>query len=136
MYQENMGNPVDSKATKQTHPAGVTHAIYIPLNRVLNCTGARVTHVEYTGQGPIVATGKLTARKKLCCPHCSYTTTAGYDTRWAETRWRHLDMGGQVLILKMLRRRLRCPVHGVLTQGVPLARPNTGFTHQFEQLTA
>lgn len=106
------------------------------LNRVLKFTGASVTSVEYPGHGPVVATVKLTARKKLSCPHCPFTTTAGYDTRWADSSWRHLDFGGTPLVLKMLRRRLRCPKHGVVVQAVPFARPNSRFTRDFEDLVA
>ncbi len=84
----------------------------------------------------MVATVRLTARKKLSFPHCSFITKVGYDTRWAESSWRHLDVGGTQLVLKMLRRRLRCPVHGVVVQGVPFARPNTRFTRDFEDLVA
>lgn len=106
------------------------------LNRAFNFTGTRVTDVDFTGQGPVTVSVKLRARKKLSCPHCSYTTTAGYDTRWAETRWRHLDLAGRKVIVKMLRRRLVCPTHGVVSQSVPFARPYTMFTRDFEDLTA
>jgi transposase len=34
------------------------------------------------------------------------------------------------------RRRLRCPVHGVVAEGVGFARPGSGFTRDFEQLVA
>lgn len=106
------------------------------LNRALKFTGASVTSVQYPGHGPVVATMKLTARKKLSCPHCPFTSTAGYDTRWAESTWRHLDFGGTPLVLKMLRRRLRCPEHGVVAQAVPFARFNSRFTRDFEDLVA
>lgn len=106
------------------------------LNRVLNFSGASITKVEFEGHGLVVATVKLTARKKLSCPHCPYATKAGYDTRWTESTWRHLDLGGTALVLKMLRRRLRCPEHGVVAQAVPFARPNSRFTRDFEDLVA
>src|SRR5690606_4460541 len=47
-----------------------------------------------------------------------------------------LDLGGTPLVLKMLRRRLRCPEHGVVVQAVPFARPNARFTRDFEDLVA
>ena len=40
------------------------------------------------------------------------------------------------MVLKMLRRRLRCPEHGVVVQGVPFARANARFTRDFEDLVA
>ena len=106
------------------------------LNRVFNVSGTSVTDVDCSGPGQVVATVRLSARKKLSCPHCPFTTHAGYDTRWAESRWRHLDMGGTPVVLKMLRRRLRCPEHGVVVQAVPFARPNSRFTRDFEDLVA
>ncbi|MBB2997043.1 ISL3 family transposase [Paeniglutamicibacter cryotolerans] len=106
------------------------------LNRVFKFTGATVTAVHHVGHGPITATVKLTARRKLSCPHCPFTTTAGYDTRWTESSWRHLDAAGTPVILKMLRRRLRCPAHGVLVQAVPFARPASRFTRDFEDMVA
>lgn len=106
------------------------------LNRVLKFSGTSIVKVEYSGSCPAIATVKLTARKKLSCPHCSFTTKAGYDPRWTESsRW-HLDVRGTLLVLKMLRRRLCCPVHGVVVQAVPFARPNTRFTRDFEDLVA
>ena len=104
------------------------------LNRALKFIGTTISHVEFDGQGPVLATVKLTARKKLSCPHCPFTTNAGYDTRWTEPTWRHLDPAGTPKILKMLRRRLRCPEHGVVVQGVPFARPHARFTRDFEGL--
>lgn len=106
------------------------------LNRVLNFSGTSITKVEFDWPGPVIATVKLTARKMLSCPHCPYATKAAYDTRWAESMWRHLDVGGIPLVLKMLRRRLRCPEHGVVVQGVPFARTNARFTRDFEDLVA
>jgi transposase len=53
-----------------------------------------------------------------------------------DSSWRHLDVGGRVCRIKVRRRRLRCPEHGVLAEGVPFARPGSGFTRDFEQLVA
>lgn len=36
----------------------------------------------------------------------------------------------------MRRRRLRCPEHGVLAEGVPFARDRSGHTRDFEDLVA
>jgi transposase len=75
-------------------------------------------------------------RKLLVCPHCSFTTAHRYDTRDVDSSWRHLDFGGKVCRVKLRRRRLRCPEHGVLAEAVPFARPGSGFTRDFEQLVA
>lgn len=106
------------------------------LNRVLDLPGVRVTGVEVLPAGQLSATVALRARRRLSCPHCSFTTTAGYDTRWAQSWWRHLDVAGRPMILRMLRRRLKCPDHGVVVQGVPFARPGARFSRDFEDLVA
>jgi len=56
--------------------------------------------------------------------------------RWAESSWRHVDVAGSPLILKMLRRRLYCPTHGVVVQAVPFARHGSRFAHDFEDMVA
>ena len=87
----------------------------------------------------IFATRNLTARKKFCCPHCPFSTTSGYDTRWSEPPWRHLDAAGTPLTLRMLgsRRRPCCPAHGVVVPSVPFAPPHRSrFTRNFEDLVA
>lgn len=108
------------------------------LNRVLNLAGVRVVEVDpgTDAAGPVVVRVALKARKRLSCPHCEFSTTAGYDTRWAGSSWRHLDFSGRVLMLTMLRRRLRCPSHGVVVQGVPFARPGSRFSADFEDMIA
>ncbi len=68
------------------------------LNRVLNLAGVRVINVDpgTDATGPVLVRVASKARKRLSCPHCSFTTMAGYDTRWTESSWRHLDFSGQV----------------------------------------
>uniref|UniRef100_UPI00048558B1 helix-turn-helix domain-containing protein n=1 Tax=Arthrobacter sp. H5 TaxID=1267973 RepID=UPI00048558B1 len=108
------------------------------LNRVLNLTGVRVTEVDpgTDSSHPILVRVALKTRKRLSCPRCPFTTMAGYDTRWTESSWRHLDFSGRVVVLTMLRRRLLCPAHGVIVQGVPFARPGSRFTTDFEDMIA
>ncbi|WP_199921651.1 ISL3 family transposase [Intrasporangium calvum] len=106
------------------------------LNNVLALPGARVVGVDPdapTGAGPVEVTLALT-RRRLACPHCSYTTSSRYDRRDVDSVWRHLDLAGRICRLRMRRRRLACPVHGVLTEGVPFARPGAGFSRDFEDL--
>jgi transposase len=75
-------------------------------------------------------------RRLLVCPQCSYATAHRYDTLDVDSSWRHLDVGGWVCRIKVRRRRLRCPVHGVRGEGVPFARPGSRFTRDVEQLVA
>ncbi|MCA1681280.1 MAG: transposase, partial [Actinobacteria bacterium] len=50
--------------------------------------------------------------------------------------WRHLDLGLWRLEVHARLRRLRCPEHGALVEGVPFARHRSGFTRDFESLVA
>ncbi|MGH3835941.1 MAG: helix-turn-helix domain-containing protein [Pseudonocardiaceae bacterium] len=109
------------------------------LNRLLGLPGVAAVdpgswQVE-PGGGEIQVRFRLT-RRLLVCPHCSCATAHRYDTRDVDSSWRHLDFGGRVCRIRVRRRRLRCPEHGVLTEGVPFARPASGFTRGFEQLVA
>jgi transposase len=72
----------------------------------------------------------------LVCPECSDARAHQYDTRDGDSSWRHLDLCGRVCRIRVRRGRLRCPEHGVLAEGVPFARPGSGFTRDFEQLVA
>lgn len=87
------------------------------------------------GGGEICVRVRLT-RRLLVCPRCSYATAHRYDTRDVDSSWRHLDFGGRMCRIRVRRRRLRCPEHGVLAEGVPFARSGSGFTRDFEQLVA
>ena len=82
----------------------------------------RVTGVEPDqagGDGSVVVDVAL-RRRALVCPSCSFRTRRRYDRRQVDSSWRHLDLGGRVCRLRMRRRRLSCPEHGM-----PLARSRT-----------
>jgi len=106
------------------------------LNRVLELPGVRVTGVEPDqagGDGSVVVHVAL-RRRALVCPSCSFRTRRRYDRRQVDSSWRHLDLGGRVCRLRMRRRRLACPEHGVVTEAVPFARAGARFTRDFEDL--
>ena len=48
--------------------------------------------------------------------------------------WRHLDLGRWKLEVRADLRRLHCPLHEALTEGVPFARGDSRFTRDFEDL--
>jgi transposase len=109
------------------------------LNRLLNLPGTAVVdpgswQVEPGGGEVLVRVG-LT-RRQLVCPHCGFRSAVRYDTREVDSSWRHLDLAGRVCRVRLRRRRLRCPEHGVVAEEVPFARPGSGFTRDFEQLVA
>jgi transposase len=109
------------------------------LNRLLNLPGTAVVdpgswQVEPGGGEVLVRVG-LT-RRQLVCPHCGFRSAVRYDTREVDSSWWHLDLAGRVCRVRLRRRRLRCPEHGVVAEEVPFARPGSGFTRDFEQLVA
>jgi len=101
------------------------------LNRVLMLPKTTVRAVEI---GEEVTVWVRPQQRMMSCPHCDFRTRCRYDTRVVDSAWRHLDLGGRVCVLKLRRRRLRCPEHGVLAESVPFARPGSGFSTDFEDL--
>ncbi len=85
------------------------------------------------GAGPVVLEVAL-RRRRLVCPSCPFSTSRRYDRRGVDSWWRHLDLGGRQCRLRMRRRRLDCPEHGVRTEAVPFARDGARFTTDFEDL--
>jgi transposase len=104
------------------------------FNRLLRLDGVHVRHVDIDTDRVTVTVALR--RRKLVCPHCSYTTSFRYDTREVESRWRHLDLGVWRLIVAARLRRLRCPDHGVVVEAVDFARVGARFTRDFEDLVA
>lgn len=102
------------------------------LNRVLCLAKTTVRDVELCGDR--VRVEVRPQRRRMRCPHCAFTTSHRYDTREVDSTWRHLDLGGQICVLTLRRRRLACPQHGIVTEGVDFARPGSRFTRDFEDL--
>ena len=104
------------------------------FNRLLKLDGVHVTEVTF-GSDTVTVDVRL-RRRKLRCPLCEYTTWSRYDTRKVASSWRHLRMGVSRLVVRIKRRRLVCPTHGVRVEGVDFARPDSRFTRDFEDLVA
>lgn len=105
------------------------------LNRLLNLPGIRVQGVSLPGDGRLVVDVAL-RRRALACPVCDWRTRFRYDTRPAPSWWRHLDFGAAIVVVRAELRRLDCPRHGVVVEAVPFARHRSGFTRDFEDVTA
>jgi transposase len=105
------------------------------LNRLLELPGIRVEGVSLPGEGRLVLDVAL-RRRALTCPRCGWRTRNRYDTRPSPSWWRHLDFGSAVVVVRAQLRRLDCPHHGVVVEGVPFARHRSGFTRDFEDVTA
>ena len=104
------------------------------FKRLLRLDGVNVTAVEFL-PAMVVVTVAL-RRRRLVCGHCGHKTRHRYDTRPVESRWRHLDLGVWRVEVRASLRRLRCPTHGVVVEGVPFARPNARLTADFDDLLA
>jgi len=96
--------------------------------------GITVSNVSF-GAGVVTVTVAL-RRRRLHCPRCDYSTHARHDSRPGASSWRGLDLGRWQVIARAKLRRLDCPTHGVLTEGVPFARAGARFTRDFEDLVA
>ena len=101
------------------------------LNRLVHLPKTTIRDVEFGAEATLWVRPQ---QRVMSCPHCDFRTRHRYDTRDVDSTWRHLDLSGQVCVLKLRRRRLRCPEHGVLAESVPFARPGSGFTRDFEDL--
>lgn len=104
------------------------------FSRLLRLRGVWVRAVRFE-PGRVVVEVAL-RRRRLHCPLCAYTTADRHNAQAEESRWRHLDLGVWRLEIRARLRRLTCPQHGVRVEGVPFARPASGFTRDFEQLVA
>ena len=102
--------------------------------RLLDLDGINVTGVDF-GHDEVICEVAL-RRRRLACPRCEFTTRARYDTRTVDSCWRGLDWGRRKVRVRGQLRRLRCPAHGVLVEGVPFARPSSRFSRDFEDVVA
>jgi transposase len=104
------------------------------FSRLLCLPGVWVRSVEFE-PGRVVV-GVALRRRRLQCPRCSYLTWHRENHQQHDSWWRHLDLGVWRLEVRCRLRRVRCPVHGVLVEGVPFARPGARFTRDFEDLVS
>lgn len=104
------------------------------FKRLLRLRGVNVSAVEWAA-GVIVVTVTL-RRRRLVCPHCRFTTSVCHDLRPGMSRWRHLDLGTWRVEVAARLRRLACPTHKVVVEGVPFARAGAHLTADFDDLLA
>ena len=70
------------------------------------------------------------------CPHCG-RKCSGYDHSTDEPRkWRHTDIGSNMLFLRYAPPRIYCPEHKVVTAAVPWADHDCWFTRDFDDSAA
>ena len=104
------------------------------FSRLLELPGIWVREVRFE-PGRVIVKVAL-RRKRLCCPKCSYSTMARENEQDHDSVWRHLDLGIWRLEVRARLRRLRCPEHGALVEGVPFARYGARLTRDFDDLIA
>jgi len=102
------------------------------FTKLLALQGTLVQAVALRGDTVAVTVGRQGRRHR--CPHCRFSTHAGYDhhQRW----WRHLSFGPWRVLLFATVFRLVCPRHGVVVERVPWAAHGARFTRDFEDLVA
>jgi transposase len=104
------------------------------FSRLLRLDGVVVRDVEFEPDRVVVEVALR--RRRLHCPDCEYRTRFRHNIQDHDSVWRHLDLGTWRLEVRARLRRLVCPTHGVLVEAVPFARPDCGFTRDFEVLVA
>lgn len=102
------------------------------FNKLASLQGAWVRSVKF-GVSSIEVTVARRGRLHRC-PKCDFSTRASYDSHRAW--WRHVALGKWRVIISATVCRVDCPRHGVLTEAVPWAGPESRFTLDFEDLTA
>jgi transposase len=104
------------------------------FKRLVRLEGVNVSSVVFAIN--VITVTVVLRRQRLSCPHCPFSTWARYDTRPRRSVWRHLDMRVWRVRVHAQLRRLRCPVHGVVAEAVPFARPGAHLTRDFDDLVA
>jgi transposase len=104
------------------------------FSRLLDLPGVWVRSVEFELARVVVEVALC--RRRLRCPKCSYSTRNRENKQHHDSVWRHLDLGVWRLEVHARLRRLVCPEHGALVEGVPFARDGARFTRDFENLVA
>jgi transposase len=101
------------------------------LRALLGLKHARITGFRFTATELVV--GVAPTKRTSFCSGCGKRRPR-FDRR--ERRWRHLDVCGMAVELEYAIWRVDCPRCGVLTEIVPWAATDSGFTEVFEDAVA
>lgn len=87
-----------SRCLTARNPGGRrTGRVTAAFKRLWQLDGVHVTGVEFRPTMIVVAVALR--RRRLVRGHCGHKTSARYDTRPVESRWRHLDLGAWRMLL-------------------------------------
>lgn len=102
------------------------------LRRMLGITSLFVVGVSFEAEGLV-----LGVRPTWRFPRCGVCGARAprYD-RHRKRRYRHLGLGRLRIWLEYRPCRVQCPTCGVRTERVPWAAHRSGFTREFEEMTA
>jgi transposase len=100
------------------------------LKEILGLKKTRIRRVHLDGDRLVVEVALATRIPR--CSGCGCRARRLYDRRGRN--WRHLDVGGLMVVLHYDLRRVDCRRCGVTTEMVPWAETGSWFTREFEQL--
>lgn len=100
------------------------------LKQILGLKKTRIRRVHVDGDRLVVEVALATRIPR--CSGCGCRARRVYDRRGRN--WRHLDVGGLMVVLHYDLRRVDCRRCGVTTEMVPWAETGSWFTREFEQL--
>lgn len=104
--------------------------------KLLGVEGIVVEGIDIDGaDGALVVAVRPMKRGRRRCPYCRARCPL-YDRGHGRRRWRGLDLGTIKVYLEAEAVRVHCSEHGVVVAEVPWARPDSGFTQDFEQQCA
>jgi len=101
------------------------------LRNILDLKHTLVTASVFSETGLIIDVRPSTSVARCTCGRKCHRL---YDQR--QRTWRHLDFAGMIVELRYSIRRVDCRRCGVTTELVPWAEATSGFTRDFEQMTA
>jgi len=103
------------------------------LGKILGLKKTRILGATFDDLGLFVDVAPTTRVPYCSC--CGRRVRAVHD-RYADRRWRHLDLADLRVWLRYSIRRVDCPRCGVVVELVPWAECQSWFTYEFEEQVA
>lgn len=129
--EAHQSHAVDRVFVQTDWPGGPVRTRTI-FSRLLQLQGACIRNVEL-GEWSIVVDVTRRARRHRC-PYCRFSTWSRYDAHTSE--WRHIALGKWPVYVRAEVVRIDCPRHGVVSEAIPWAAPDSHFTLDFEEVVA